>query len=83
MDRFTLGLVAFPILFALLAFRVPIGLAMLLVGCTGTIILSGWLPILSLAKSSAWHLFSNYDFSVIPLFLLMGNVELCMYMNLK
>ena len=73
MDRFSLGLVAFPILFALLALRVPIGLAMLLVGCTGTIILSGWLPILSLAKSSVWHLFSNYDFSVIPLFLLMGN----------
>ena len=73
MDRFTLGIIAFPILFALLALRVPIGLAMLLVGSTGTIILSGWLPIMSLAKSSAWHLFSNYDFSVIPLFLLMGN----------
>ena len=67
MDRFTLGIIAFPILFALLAIRVPIGLAMLLVGSTGTIILSGWLPIMSLAKSSAWHLFSNYDFLTLSL----------------
>ena len=41
MDRFTLGLVAFPLLFILLAVRVPIGLAMLLVGCAGTILVSG------------------------------------------
>ena len=46
---------------------------MLLVGCTGTILITGWLPIMSLAKTSAWHLFSNYSLSVIPLFLLMGN----------
>ena len=73
MDRFTLGIIAFPILFSLLAFRIPIGLSMLLVGCSGTIIIAGWLPILSQVKTSAWHLFSNYSLSVIPLFLLMGN----------
>ena len=73
MDKYILGILAFPILFSLLAFRVPIGLAMLLVGCTGTILITGWLPIMSLAKTSAWHLFSNYSLSVIPLFLLMGN----------
>ena len=73
MDRFTLGIIAFPILFSLLAFRIPIGLSMLIVGCSGTIIIAGWLPILSQVKTSAWHLFSNYSLSVIPLFLLMGN----------
>ena len=73
MDKFTLGVIAFPILFSLLALRMPIGLAMLIVGCSGTIILAGWLPILSQVKTSAWHLFSNYSLSVIPLFLLMGN----------
>jgi len=73
MDRFTLGIIAFPVLFSLLAFRIPIGLSMLLVGCSGTIIIAGWLPILSQVKTSAWHLFSNYSLSVIPLFLLMGN----------
>ena len=73
MDKFTLGIIAFPILFSLLALRMPIGLAMLIVGCLGTIIIAGWLPILSQVKTSAWHLFSNYSLSVIPLFLLMGN----------
>jgi len=46
---------------------------MLIVGCSGTALIAGWLPIMSLAKTSAWHLFSNYSLSVIPLFLLMGN----------
>ena len=73
MDRETLGIVAFPVLFALLAFRVPIGLAMLIVGSAGTAMIAGWLPIFSQVKTSAWHLFSNYSLSVIPLFLLMGN----------
>ena len=73
MDRFYLGILAFPILFSLLAVRIPIGLAMLVVGCSGTIFIAGWLPIMSQVKTSAWHLFSSYSFSVIPLFLLMGN----------
>jgi len=73
MDKFTLGIIAFPILFSMLALRTPIGLAMLIVGCSGTILIAGWLPILSQVKTSAWHLFSNYSLSVIPLFLLMGN----------
>ena len=57
MDKFTLGILAFPILFSMLALRVPIGLSMLIVGCTGTILIAGWLPILSQVKTSAWHLF--------------------------
>ena len=73
MEKFTLGIIAFPILFSMLALRVPIGLSMLIVGCSGTIMIAGWLPILSQVKTSAWHLFSNYSLSVIPLFLLMGN----------
>ncbi len=73
MDRMSLGIIAFPILLVLLSFRVPIGLSMLLVGSCGTALIAGWLPILSQVKTSAWHLFSNYSLSVIPLFLLMGN----------
>ena len=73
MERVTLGILAFPVLCALLSVRVPIGLAMLIVGGCGTAFISGWLPIMSQVKTSAWHLFSNYSLSVIPLFLLMGN----------
>ena len=73
MDRVTLGIIAFPILFGFLALRVPVGISMFVVGSGGTILIAGWLPILSQVKTSAWHLFSNYSLSVIPLFLLMGN----------
>ena len=73
MDKLTLGILAFPILFSILALRIPIGVSMLIIGCTGTILIAGWLPILSQAKTSVWYLFSNYSLSVIPLFLLMGN----------
>ena len=40
MDKFALGIIAFPILFSMLALRMPIGLAMLIVGCSGTIIIA-------------------------------------------
>ena len=60
MDRVTLGIIAFPILFSLLALRVPVGISMFVVGSGGTILIAGWLPILSQVKTSAWHLFSNY-----------------------
>lgn len=73
MERVTLGMMAFPVLFALLAVRIPIGLAMLVVGGAGTAYIAGPLPIMSQVKTSAWHLFSSYTLSVIPLFLLMGN----------
>ncbi len=73
MDRFQLGVIAFPILFIFLTIRIPIGLAMLLVGTSGTALIAGWLPVVAQMKTSAWHLFSNYSLSVIPLFLLMGN----------
>ena len=73
MDKIYLGILAFPVLFLLLAIRIPIGLAMLVVGCSGTIMIAGWLPILSQVKADAYWLFSSYSFTVIPLFLLMGN----------
>ena len=81
MDRLTIGMISFPILFVLLALRIPVGLSMLVVGGGGTLIIAGWLPILSQVKTSAWHLFSNYSLTVIPLFLLMGNFALKSGMN--
>ena len=73
MDKFTLGIIAFPILFSMLALRIPIGLSMLIVGCSGTILIAGWLLIYFQVKTIVLQLFSNYSLSVIPLFLLMGN----------
>ena len=60
------------ILFALLAARVPIGVAMLAVGVGGYAATAGWTPTLNLLKTITYERFSSYTFSIVPLFLLMG-----------
>src|SRR5439155_1272433 len=74
MSNFAGGLVSFLVLLLLLALRVPIGVAMLAVGVGGFIWIQGLGPLLSFLKTTPFETFSNYSFSVIPLFLLMGNV---------
>ena len=63
---------AFAALFLLLALRIPIGVAMFAVGALGYASLAGLQPLLSSLESTAFDLFANYSFSVVPLFLLMG-----------
>src|ERR1044071_7851746 len=74
MTNFAAGLVSFAILLMLLGLRVPIGIAMLAVGCGGFIWIQGLTPLLSFLKTTPFETFSNYSFTVIPLFLLMGNI---------
>ena len=74
MSKFALGLTSFAILLGLLAIRLPIGVAMFAVGAGGLLWLEGPAPLLGLLKSGSFDTFGNYSFSVIPLFLLMGNV---------
>ncbi|MPY69554.1 MAG: TRAP transporter large permease subunit [Alphaproteobacteria bacterium] len=62
----------FAALLLLLLIRVPIAVAMLLVGMTTYTILSGWDPLLNWLKTSGYYLFSTHSLSVVPLFLLMG-----------
>jgi len=64
--------VVFAILLVLLLARVPIAVAMLLVGIGAYATLAGWDPLLSYLKTAAYWRFSTYDLSVVPLFLLMG-----------
>lgn len=61
-------------LLVLLVLRVPLGPAMLLVGMSGYVALSGVDPLLNYLKSGAYWRFASYDFSVIPMFLLMGQL---------
>jgi C4-dicarboxylate transporter, DctM subunit len=74
MSNFSAGLFSFIIMLGLLAIRVPIGVAMLAVGAGGFIWISGLAPFMAFLKSAPFETFANYSFSVIPLFLLMGNV---------
>jgi TRAP-type mannitol/chloroaromatic compound transport system permease large subunit len=72
MSGIELGLAGFAAVIALMFLRIPIGISMLAVGMLGYVYIAGPLPLLNHLKSAAYSRFSNYDLSVIPLFLLMG-----------
>ena len=74
MSGISIGFTIFAVLLALMAFRVPIGIAMFVAGSGGYVYLMGGnvTPWLNILKSIPYARLSNYDLTVIPLFLLMG-----------
>jgi len=72
MSGLALGLAMFAGMLALMALRVPIAIAMFIPGAAGYLSIAGEAPFLNLLKGIAYARLSNYDLSVIPLFLLMG-----------
>lgn len=73
MSNLEIGLWSFPVLLALIFLRMPIGLAMLLVGMGGSWLLVGTpLMVLNQLKTLTYSTFSSYSLSIVPLFLLMG-----------
>ncbi|WP_157014407.1 TRAP transporter large permease [Mesorhizobium xinjiangense] len=73
-NELVMGLTGLGLLIALIAIRMPIAYAMIIVGAGGTLFLSGPLVLLSQMKTLAYGVFSNYDLSVVPLFVLMGHL---------
>ena len=73
MSNIELALWSFPVLLILVFLRMPIALAMIGVGVGGTWLVIGT-PMMTLnqLKTLTYGTFSNYSFSIIPLFLLMG-----------
>jgi len=74
MSNLEIGLASFPALLILIFIRVPIGLAMFLVGLVGLYFTTGSfnLPLARL-KSETFSTFSSYSLSIVPMFLLMGH----------
>lgn len=73
MTNLELGLWSFPLLLVLVFVRMPIALAMITVGVGGTWMLTGSPNmVINQLKTLTYGTFSNYSFSIIPLFLLMG-----------
>jgi tripartite ATP-independent transporter DctM subunit len=72
LDSFAIGLAGLVCLLVLIAVRVPVGYTMILVGIAGISLLSGPAIILNQLKDLAYAQFSNYDLSVLPMFILMG-----------
>lgn len=73
MSNVLLGILSFPAVLLLIFLRVPIGLAMLIVGVVGSWLITGSInPVMAQFKSLTYSTFANYSLSVVPLFLLMG-----------
>ncbi len=65
-------IISFVVLFALMLLRVPIGMAMGLVGVSGFAYLTGGGPALKIVGHTTMRTVTDWNFAVIPLFLLMG-----------
>jgi C4-dicarboxylate transporter DctM subunit len=68
----TAAIVGFVVLFALMLLRVPVGMAMGLVGVGGFAYIVGGAPALKNVGHTTARTVTDYNFAVIPLFLLMG-----------
>ncbi len=68
------GLAGLVALVLLIAIRIPIAHSMIIVGAVGISILNGPAIFLAQLKNLAYSQFSIYDLSVVPMFVLMGNV---------
>jgi C4-dicarboxylate transporter DctM subunit len=73
MDREAVAILGFVALFVLMALRVPIGIAMGIVGVAGFGLLSSLNPALNLLAQSPIRVSTDWDLAVIPMFILMGS----------
>jgi len=76
MSPITIGALGIVAMLVLLAIRMPVGVALVLVGVVGFAAVAGWQGAFALLGSSPFQHAFNYDLSVIPLFVLMGNLAM-------
>lgn len=69
-----ISLIGFAILLILILLRIPIAFAMAAVGGFGFAFMRGWEPAWAMIGQVAFDTGLSYSLSVIPLFILMGNV---------
>jgi C4-dicarboxylate transporter DctM subunit len=67
-----IAVAGFVTLFILMLLRVPVGMAMGLVGVTGYAMIAGPGPALKLVGQTSMRTVTDYTFGVIPMFMLMG-----------
>ena len=74
MSPLAVGYTAIGFLFAAVMLGCPIGLAMILAGFGGFAAIVGVAPAFSVLQTATFETASNYSFTLVPLFLLMGNL---------
>jgi tripartite ATP-independent transporter DctM subunit len=73
MSTEAVAIIGFVVLFALMLLRVPVGMAMGLVGVSGFAYLNGSGPALKIVGHTSMRTVTDWNFAVIPMFLLMGS----------
>jgi C4-dicarboxylate transporter, DctM subunit len=73
MNTDLVAILGFVALFALMLLRVPVGMAMGLVGVGGFAYLAGGTPALKIVGHTSMRSVTDWNFAVVPLFLLMGS----------
>ena len=73
MSTDAVAIIGFVSLFVLMLLRVPVGMAMGLVGVTGFGYLVGSGPALKMVGQTSMRTVTDYNFAVVPMFLLMGS----------
>ena len=73
-DSLINGGLAFATVLALMALNVPVGISMLFVGFVGFALISGFDPAIVVLGFAPYEAVSKYSLSVMPLFVLMGNL---------
>src|SRR5882672_4968175 len=73
MSADTVAIIGFASLFVLMLLRVPVGMAMGLVGVTGFGYIVGAGPALKMVGQTSMRTVTDYNFAVVPMFLLMGS----------
>jgi tripartite ATP-independent transporter DctM subunit len=69
-----IGIAGIVALFGLFVLRMPVGLSMLTVGVFGNVAIRGWSHALPSLSSETFAIASFYQLTVIPMFVLMGNI---------
>ncbi len=73
MSSDAVAIIGFISLFVLMLLRVPVGMAMGLVGVTGFGYLVGGNPALKMVGQTSMRTVTDFNFAVVPMFLLMGS----------
>ena len=74
MSNQVIGAIGVACLFLLLFLRVPVWAALVLVGFVGNVAVGGWTSAFAILGTTPFDTSSAYTLSVIPLFILMGDV---------
>ena len=73
MEPISVGIISIVVLLALILFvGIPVGFTMALTGAIGILIISGTGPLFNIISHSPYTTSSDYVFTVIPMFVLMG-----------